>query len=126
MALFGAFIVAIAFEAVNGFHDAANAVATVIYTNSLRPRIAVVLSGVFNFLGVYIGGMGVAFAIVHLLPMDLLVNVGSRAGAAMIFSILVSAILWNIATWYKGIPASSSHTHRGHSWGRARERFSSR
>ena len=64
MALFGAFIVAIAFEAVNGFHDAANAVATAIYTNSLRPRIAVVLSGVFNFLGVYIGGMGVAFAIV--------------------------------------------------------------
>ncbi len=110
MALIGAFIVAITFEAVNGFHDAANAVATVIYTNSLRPRIAVVLSGIFNFLGVYIGGMGVAFAIVHLLPTDLLVNVGSRASAAMIFSILISAILWNLATWYKGIPASSSHT----------------
>ena len=110
MALLGAFIVAITFEAVNGFHDAANAVATVIYTNSLRPRVAVVLSGIFNFLGVYIGGMGVAFAIVHLLPTDLLVNVGSRASAAMIFSILISAILWNLATWYKGIPASSSHT----------------
>ena len=74
MALIGAFIVAVAFEAVNGFHDAANAVATVIYTNSLRPRFAVVLSGIFNFLGVYLGGMGVAFAIVHLLPTDLLVN----------------------------------------------------
>lgn len=110
MALVGAFIVALTFEAINGFHDAANAVATVIYTNSLRPKIAVVLSGIFNFLGVYIGGMGVAFAIVHLLPTDLLVNVGSRASGAMIFAILISAILWNFATWYKGIPASSSHT----------------
>ncbi|MGC8602667.1 MAG: inorganic phosphate transporter [Desulfomonilaceae bacterium] len=110
VALLAAFMVAITFEAVNGFHDAATAVATVIYTNSLRPRIAVILSGIFNFLGVYVGGMGVAFAIVHLLPTDLLVNVGSRAGAAMIFSILISAIMWNFATWYKGIPASSSHT----------------
>jgi phosphate/sulfate permease len=110
LALIGAFVIALAFEAVNGFHDAANAVATVIYTNSLGPRFAVVLSGIFNFLGVYLGGMGVAFAIVHLLPTELLVNVSSRASAAMIFSILISAILWNLATWYKGIPASSSHT----------------
>ena len=108
--LFGAVLTAAAFEAVNGFHDTANAVATVIYTNSLSPRSAVVLSGVCNFLGVYLGGTGVAFAIVHLLPMDLLVDVGSKASTAMIFAILISALAWNVATWYKGIPASSSHT----------------
>lgn len=108
--LFAAIVVALAFEAVNGFHDAANAVATVIYTNSLCPRTAVLLSGVCNFFGVYLGGVGVAFAIVHLLPVDLLVNVGSRAGLAMIFAILIAAIAWNLGTWYKGIPASSSHT----------------
>lgn len=107
--LFGAIVVALAFEAVNGFHDTANAVATVIYTNSLKPRTAVVLSGTCNFLGVYLGGMGVAFAIVHLLPTDLLVNAGSRAGMAMIFAILLSAISWNVSTWYRGIPCSSSH-----------------
>jgi inorganic phosphate transporter, PiT family len=108
--LLGSLLIAIAFEAVNGFHDTANAVATVIYTNSLSPRIAVALSGVWNFLGVYLGGTGVAFAIVHLLPMDLLVDVGSKASTAMIFAILISALAWNVATWYKGIPASSSHT----------------
>ena len=110
MVLFGAVVVAVAFEAANGFHDTANAVATVIYTNSLRPGSAVALSGICNFLGVYLGGMGVAFAVVHLLPVDLLVNVGSRAGTAMIFAILIAAISWNVATWYRGIPASSSHT----------------
>ena len=109
MVLFGAVVVALAFETVNGFHDTANAVATVIYTNSLRPRAAVILSGTCNFLGVYLGGMGVAFAIVHLLPTELLVNAGSRAGTAMIFAILISAISWNVATWYRGIPCSSSH-----------------
>jgi len=109
MVLFGAVVVALAFETVNGFHDTANAVATVIYTNSLRPRTAVILSGICNFLGVYLGGMGVAFAIVHLLPTELLVNAGSMAGTAMIFAILISAISWNIATWYRGIPCSSSH-----------------
>jgi phosphate/sulfate permease len=108
--LFAAIMVAVAFEAVNGFHDAANAVATVIYTNSLSPRSAVLLSGVCNFFGVYLGGVGVAFAIVHLLPVDLLVNVGSRAGLAMIFAILIAATTWNLGTWYRGIPASSSHT----------------
>ena len=107
--LFGAIVVAVAFEAVNGFHDTANAVATVIYTNSLRPRTAVIISGICNFLGVYLGGIGVAFAIVHLLPTDLLVNAGSKAGMAMIFAILISAISWNIATWRRGIPCSSSH-----------------
>ena len=107
--LFGAIVVALAFEAVNGFHDTANAVATVIYTNSLRPRTAVIISGICNFLGVYLGGIGVAFAIVHLLPTDLLVNAGSKAGMAMIFAILISAISWNIATWRRGIPCSSSH-----------------
>lgn len=108
--LLGAIFTAAAFEAVNGFHDTANAVATVIYTNSLNPRIAVVLSGICNFLGVYLGGTGVAFAIVHLLPMDLLVDVGSKTSTAMIFSLLISALTWNIATWYRGIPCSSSHT----------------
>jgi inorganic phosphate transporter, PiT family len=108
--LFAAIMVAVIFEAVNGFHDAANAVATVIYTNSLSPRIAVLLSGTCNFVGVYLGGVGVAFAIVHLLPVDLLVNVGSRAGLAVIFAILIAAITWNVGTWYRGIPASSSHT----------------
>ncbi len=84
--------------------------ATVFYTNSLSPRSAILLSGVCNFGGVYLGGVGVAFAIVHLLPMDLLVDVGSRAGFAMIFAILIAAIVWNVGTWYRGIPASSSHT----------------
>ncbi len=109
IALLGAIVVALAFEAVNGFHDTANAVATVIYTNSLRPRTAVIISGICNFLGVYLGGIGVAFAIVHLLPTDLLVNAGSKAGMAMIFAILISAISWNVATWRRGIPCSSSH-----------------
>ncbi|HTY23335.1 MAG TPA: inorganic phosphate transporter [Desulfomonilaceae bacterium] len=108
--LLAAIMVALIFEAVNGFHDAANAVATVIYTNSLRPRTAVLLSGACNFVGVYLGGVGVAFAVVHLLPVDLLVNVESRSAADMIFAILIAAIVWNVATWYRGIPASSSHT----------------
>ncbi len=108
--LLAAVMVAVAFEAVNGFHDTANAVATVIYTNTLSPRRAVLLSGICNFVGVYLGGVGVAFAVVHLLPVDLLVNVGSRGGTAMIFAILIAAITWNVGTWYRGIPASSSHT----------------
>jgi PiT family inorganic phosphate transporter len=108
--LFAAIVLAVIFEAVNGFHDAANAVATVIYTNSLSPRIAVLLSGTCNFVGVYLGGVGVAFAVVHLLPVDLLVNVESRPAIGMIFAILIAAIIWNVGTWYRGIPASSSHT----------------
>jgi len=108
--LVAAILVAVIFEAVNGFHDAANAVATVIYTNSLSPRIAVLLSGSCNFLGAYLGGVGVAFAVVHLLPMDLQVNAETRSAAAMIFAILIAATVWNVGTWYRGIPASSSHT----------------
>jgi phosphate/sulfate permease len=102
--------VACGFEFVNGFHDTANAVATVIYTRSLKPMIAVIWSGIWNFLGVNLGGVAVAFAIVHMLPVDLLVHVGSHRGMAMVFALLVGAILWNLGTWLKGLPASSSHT----------------
>ncbi|HET6880031.1 MAG TPA: inorganic phosphate transporter [Pirellulales bacterium] len=97
------------FEAVNGFHDTANAVATVIYTNTLRPLVAVIWSGICNFFGVYFGGLAVAFTIVHLLPVDLLVNVDADRGLAMVFSLLGAAITWNLGTWYLGLPASSSH-----------------
>ncbi|WP_374351499.1 inorganic phosphate transporter [Chitinimonas sp.] len=100
----------LAFEFINGFHDTANAVATVIYTNAMPPRLAVVMSGLFNFAGVLFGGVGVAYAIVHLLPVDLLINVSTGHGLAMVFSLLASAIIWNLGTWYFGIPASSSHT----------------
>jgi inorganic phosphate transporter, PiT family len=110
LVLVSALLFSLAFEAVNGFHDTANAVATVIYTNSLKPRSAVLLSGICNFIGVYLGGIGVAFTIVHLLPIDLLVNAGSGSSTAMVFAILTSAILWNVGTWYLGLPASSSHT----------------
>lgn len=98
------------YEAINGFHDTANAVATVIYTRALKEKIAVAMAGVFNFFGVLLGGLTVAYAIVHLLPTDLLLNMGSTHGLAMVFSILLAAIIWNLGTWYFGIPASSSHT----------------
>lgn len=98
------------YEAINGFHDTANAVATVIYTRAMRSQLAVVMAGVFNFLGVILGGLSVAYAIVHLLPTDLLLNVGSAHGLAMVFSMLLAAIIWNLGTWYFGLPASSSHT----------------
>lgn len=101
--------VVFAFEFVNGFHDTANAVATVIYTNSMRPWTAVIWSGLCNFLGVYLGGIAVAFSIVHLLPVDLLVNINTHAGLAMVFALLASSILWNFGTWYIALPASSSH-----------------
>ncbi|MDR1661335.1 MAG: inorganic phosphate transporter [Azoarcus sp.] len=100
----------LAFEFINGFHDTANAVATVIYTKAMSPYRAVMLSGLFNFLGVLLGGVGVAYAIVHLLPVELLINVDTGRGLAMIFSLLAAAIAWNLGTWYFGIPASSSHT----------------
>jgi phosphate/sulfate permease len=103
-------VLALGFEFVNGFHDTANAVATVIYTKALRPRTAVVWSGICNFLGVHLGGTAVAFSIVHLLPVDLLIAVGSATGMAMVLAILTAAILWNLGTWYLGLPASSSHT----------------
>jgi low-affinity inorganic phosphate transporter len=98
------------FEFINGFHDTANAVATVIYTNAMPPHLAVIFSGFFNFLGVLLGGVGVAYAIVHLLPVELLINVNSAHGLIMVFSLLTAAIAWNLGTWYFGIPASSSHT----------------
>jgi PiT family inorganic phosphate transporter len=105
-----AMAIALGFEFVNGFHDTANAVATVIYTNSLRPRTAVLWSGLCNFLGVYLGGTAVAFSIVHLLPVDLLIQVGAGPGLAMVFALLIAAIVWNVGTWYLALPASSSHT----------------
>ncbi|RKS84613.1 low-affinity inorganic phosphate transporter [Orbus hercynius] len=98
------------YEAINGFHDTANAVATVIYTKALKEKLAVLMAGIFNFFGVLLGGLSVAYAIVHLLPTDLLLNVSSMHGLAMVFSILLAAIIWNLGTWYLGIPASSSHT----------------
>jgi PiT family inorganic phosphate transporter len=108
--LFLALAIALGFEAVNGFHDTANAVATVIYTKSLRPQVAVVWSGLVNFLGVLLGGIAVAFSIVHLLPVDLLVHIDTGAGMAMVIALLLAAIIWNFSTWYMAIPASSSHT----------------
>lgn len=105
-----ALLFVLSFEFINGFHDTANAVATVIYTNAMPPHLAVVASGIFNFLGVLLGGVGVAYAIVHLLPVELLINVDTGSGLIMVFSLLTAAIAWNLGTWYFGIPASSSHT----------------
>jgi PiT family inorganic phosphate transporter len=105
-----ALLIALGFEFVNGFHDTANAVATVIYTHSLPPNFAVVWSGVFNFLGVLFSSGAVAFGIIALLPVELILQVGSSAGYAMIFALLIAAILWNLGTWWLGLPASSSHT----------------
>jgi len=105
-----ALLIALGFEFVNGFHDTANAVATVIYTHSLSPNLAVVWSGCFNFLGVLVSTGAVAFGIVSLLPVELILQVGSGAGFAMVFALLIAAILWNLGTWYFGLPSSSSHT----------------
>ncbi len=105
-----ALTLALSFEFVNGFHDTANAVATVIYTRSLKPNYAVVWSGTWNLIGVLMSTGAVAFSIVALLPVELVINVGSGAGFAMVFALLTSAIIWNVGTWYLGLPASSSHT----------------
>jgi len=118
-----ALALALSFEFVNGFHDTANAVATVIYTHTLKPVYAVIWSGCWNLLGalgfvgwvlgwfgVVVGGSAVAYGIVALLPVELVLNSGSGAGFAMIFALLISAIIWNVGTWYLGLPASSSHT----------------
>ena len=104
-----ALLVALGFEFVNGFHDTANAVATVIYTNSLSPAVAVVWSGTFNFLGVLTSTGAVAYTIITMLPIDLILNAGSTGGYPMIFALLLAAIVWNLATWAFGIPNSSSH-----------------
>jgi inorganic phosphate transporter, PiT family len=137
---------AFGFEMVNGFHDTANAVATVIYTHTLKPTVAVVWSGLWNLIGVLTSTGAVAFSIVALLPIELVLNVGSGAGFAMVFSLLLSAMIWNLGTWYLGLPASSSHTligaimgvglanslmspgqvfGEGVNWGKVREVFSS-
>jgi len=108
--LFVALLIALGFEFVNGFHDTANAVATVIYTRSLPANIAVVWSGCFNLLGVLSSSGAVAFGIISLLPVELILQVGSSAGFAMVFALLIAAILWNLGTWAFGLPASSSHT----------------
>ena len=119
-----ALLIALGFEFVNGFHDTANAVATVIYTRSLSPQFAVVWSGFFNFLGVLTSSGAVAFGIISLLPVELILQVGagassgtisdgSAAGFAMIFALLIAAIIWNLGTWWLGLPASSSHTMIG-------------
>lgn len=108
--LFVALLIALGFEFVNGFHDTANAVATVIYTNAMPANAAVVWSGFFNFLGVLLSSGVVAFGIVSLLPVELILQAGSNQGLAMVFALLIAAIIWNLATWYFGIPSSSSHT----------------
>ncbi|HTW65596.1 MAG TPA: inorganic phosphate transporter [Bryobacteraceae bacterium] len=108
-----ALLVALGFEFVNGFHDTANAVATVIYTHSMEPHLAVAWSGMWNFIGVLISSGAVAFTIITLLPVELILQVGSGAGFAMVFALLIAAILWNLGTWYFGLPASSSHTMVG-------------
>jgi PiT family inorganic phosphate transporter len=108
-----AMVIALGFEFVNGFHDTANAVATVIYTHSLAPEYAVIWSGTLNFLGVLTSTGAVAFGIVSLLPVELILQVGSSAGFAMVFALLIAAIIWNLGTWWMGLPASSSHTMIG-------------
>jgi PiT family inorganic phosphate transporter len=105
-----ALLIALGFEFVNGFHDTANAVATVIYTHSLQPHVAVVYSGALNFLGVLFSSGAVAFGIITLLPVELILQVGTGAGFAMVFALLIAAIIWNLSTWWLGLPASSSHT----------------
>jgi PiT family inorganic phosphate transporter len=105
-----ALLIALGFEFVNGFHDTANAVATVIYTHALPAQVAVVWSGCWNLLGVLASTGAVAFGVVSLLPVELILQVGSAAGYAMVFALLISAIIWNLGTWWMGIPASSSHT----------------
>ncbi len=105
-----ALFIALAFEFVNGFHDTANAVATVIYTNALPAPVAVMWAGFCNFLGVMVASGAVAYGIIALLPVELIMNVGSGAGFAMVFALLLAAIIWNLGTWFFGIPASSSHT----------------
>jgi len=105
-----ALLIALGFEFVNGFHDTANAVATVIYTHSMPANVAVLWSGFFNFLGVLLSTGAVAFGIISLLPVELILQVGSSAGFAMVFALLIAAIIWNLGTWWLGLPSSSSHT----------------
>jgi PiT family inorganic phosphate transporter len=108
-----ALLIALSFEFVNGFHDTANAVATVIYTHSLDPNIAVIWSGLCNLTGVLMSSGAVAFSVITLLPVELILRVSSGAGYSMVFALLIAAILWNLGTWWLGLPASSLHTMVG-------------
>src|ERR1700743_1392046 len=112
--VFGICLLAVVgFEFVNGFHDTANAVATVIYTKALKPMVAVPWSGFFNFLGVFTGGVAVAMGILKLVPLNEMMALPVKVGACMVLSVLVASIIWNLGTWYLGIPCSSSHTMIG-------------
>ena len=102
--------IALFYEMINGFHDTANAVAMIIYTNSMKAEYSVIMSGIMNFFGVILGGIGVAYAIVHLLPLDIMVASNQSATLIMIYSLLISAVIWNFGTWYFGLPVSSSHS----------------
>ena len=102
--------IALFYEMINGFHDTANAVAMIIYTNSMKPGYSVIMAGIMNFIGVILGGIGVAYVIVHLLPLDIMVSSDQNATLVMIFSLLISALVWNFGTWYFGLPVSSSHS----------------
>ncbi len=95
---------------INGFHDTANAVAMIIYTNSMKAGYSVIMAGIMNFIGVVLGGIGVAYVIVHLLPLDIMVSSNQNATLVMVFSLLISAVVWNLGTWYFGLPVSSSHS----------------
>ncbi|MBY0253291.1 MAG: inorganic phosphate transporter [Methylobacterium organophilum] len=99
----------LAFEFSNGFHDTANAVATVIYTHALKPVQAVVWSGLMNFAGVMLGGIAVAYALIELIPSDVLSPPDGGAAAGMLAALLLSALVWNVGTWWFGLPNSSSH-----------------
>ena len=110
-------LAACCFEFINGFHDTANAVATVIYTNALKPTVAVIWSGIFNFAGVFFGGIAVAMGIINLLPISILADQSTAHSIAMILALILTAIIWNIGTWYMGIPCSSSHTLLGSIFG---------
>ncbi|WP_367160222.1 inorganic phosphate transporter [Kozakia baliensis] len=103
------FVLVCVFEFANGFHDTANAVATVIYTNSLKPKVAVVWSGLMNLLGVLLGGIAVAYALVELLPPDVLSPPNGDPAVPMLVSLFGTALAWNLFTWWFGIPNSSSH-----------------
>src|ERR1700753_4255 len=100
----------VGFEFVNGFHDTANAVATVIYTRALKPMIAVPWSGMWNFIGVFVGGIAVAMGILKLIPLNEIMVLPVQVGAILVLAVLISSIIWNLGTWYFGIPCSSSHT----------------
>jgi phosphate/sulfate permease len=110
-------LAAVSFEFINGFHDTANAVATVIYTHSLKPTVAVIWSGMWNFIGVNVGGIVVAIGIINLLPLDVILDQNLAHNVAMVFSLILTAIIWNLSTWYFGIPCSSSHTLIGSIFG---------